>query len=131
MTQESSQLTEATKDWSEEDKAWLEKHVPDTLKTIAVRHGRQLYTIVMQAGAATFALTTLHANVRHPQLSQMIGTLTKLFDQFCQRAVKGANHNIEQFIECKADIERLASLQDSGAKLPGERVSAGGIILDS
>lgn len=117
--------------WSEEDRDWLKKHVPEELQTIAVRHGRQLYTIVMQAGAATFALTTLSANIRHPQLSPMIVTLTKIFDQFCQRAVKGAGCTVEQFHECKNDIERLAALKDAGQRLPGERVSKGGIILDS
>lgn len=131
MEQQSSPLTDIAASWSEEDRDWLKKHVPEELQTIAVRHGRQLFSLVMQAGAATFALTTLNANIRHPQLSPMIATLTKIFDQFCQRAVKEAGCTVEQFHECKGDIERLAALRDAGNKKVGERISKGGIILDS
>ena len=129
--QSTHSMNDVAAGWSEEDRDWLKKHVPEELQTIAVRHGRQLFSIVMQAGAAIFALTTLNANIRHPQLSPMIATLTKIFDQFCQRAVKGAGCTVEQFHECKGDIERLAALRDTGNKKVGERVSKGGIILDS
>lgn len=124
-------LGELTENWSDKDKNWLNVHVPGNLRTIAARHGRELFSLVMQAGAATHVLTVLHSNVKHPELQSMLRNLTKMMDSLCQKAIKGEGLTLQQFVECKRDVERMAVLQDSGNRLPGDRVSKGGIILDS
>ncbi len=133
QSDQSAPLTseEATKDWSEEDKAWLAKHVPEMLRTVAVRHGRPLFQVVMSAGAAEYALTWLAQTARHPEVAQKLAVLSGVFDTFCKKAIRGVGKEEKDFHECKADVERVAALKDTGKGGPNEKVSKGGIVLNS
>lgn len=124
-------LGELTESWAVEDKNWLNVHVPMNLRTVAARHGRQLFTLVMRAGATSHCLSTLAVNVQHMELKKMLSLVGKTVDELLQAVLKAQGNSIEQFKECQRDIERVAALQDAGQRLPGERVSKGGIILDS
>lgn len=129
MTQAEVKIEDATKDWSEADREWLSKHCPERMRTIAVRHGRGMFQLVMRAGACTYALTLLAGNVKHPQLRPPILLLQRSLDQMCQELIAAKGLKVEQFMECRADVERLGELMSAGD--PGERISKGGIILDS
>lgn len=124
-----SELQEATKEWTLEDQKWLHTVKPE-LRTIAARHGRALFIISMRAGQAQFALTTLFENTRHPQLKMMISQVTGMMDAFCKEALAGQKLTPKDLRECQEDIERLAAIK-SGATPEGANVSPGGIILNS
>ena len=123
-------VEDATKDWSEKDKEWLEKHCPTRLKTIAVRHGRGMFQLVMRAGACTYALSLLAANARNSAVNAPLQMLGKSMDQMCQELIAAKGYTLEQFFECKQDVERVGELLAAGSN-PDERISKGGIILDS
>ena len=136
MSKEKEQLPDQTwrdltLEWSAEDRVWLAEKVPEGFRPVAARWGRALYQICMSAGMAQFILTTFAANVRHPQLTPMISNLAPIMDGLCRGALKGEGKTLKEFQECKTDLERVMALMDAGQRLPGDRVSKGGIVLDS
>ncbi len=135
MSEESSaplmnSIEQETLDWPEVDKQWLSRQ-PTQLQHVAVRHGRELYTLVMNAGMVSFVLTTLHGNIKHGEARQMLQNVARVVDLFVKKILPTIGKDTKQFAECQQDIERLAQLQDPEGKLAGARVSKGGIILDS
>lgn len=124
-------MNDLVESWSEEDKAWLAAKVDPKLQTVAARHGRKLFVFVMQSGAFNFALSTLLVNVRHPEGQQMLATMSKIANEMSNMALSTIEKTKEEFLECRGDIERCMALADAGNKGKGERVSAGGILLDS
>ena len=118
--------------WSEEDKGWLEKHVPEMLQPVAVRHGRKLFQMVMMAGACTHALMVIGSQGRgNRAIAQASFVLQQTLDALLKGLLAGEQQTLEQFVVCKDDIERIAALADNGARKPGDAVSKGGIILNS
>lgn len=118
--------------WSAEDKIWLEEHVPEGLRPVAVRHGRTLFQWVMMAGAANHALMILSNQTRGNQACRRACTmLENTMNSYLHSILEMGEKKLEHWAECKGDIERVAALQDTGKKQPGDRMSAGGIILDS
>ena len=117
--------------WSTEDQAWLDKQ-PATFQPIALRHGRELYEVVMAAGVTSHALRVLNRHTRgNHACEQAISALISMTNVLATKAILGAGADMLKFAECKGDVERLAALADSGARQPDERVSPGGIILNS
>lgn len=115
--------------WSDEDRAWLDKYVPEMLITVAIRHGRPLFTLVMQAGAASHAFDILSGNAPK-RFQPPIAMLQRTMEDMMQKLLKAEGFSPEKFQECKADIERAVALA-SGGKPQGGNVSPGGIILNS
>lgn len=116
--------------WSEEDMKWLEGKVQEHLQPIAARHGRLLFSIVINAGQAEFLLTTLHANAGIREVKLMIRSLTTLMNWFSNETLRGHEIPHAKFLECKQDIERVMALK-LGMVASGEQLSKGGIILNS
>ena len=120
-----SEVAGVVEDWSEEDQAWLGEKVPEAMRTIAVRHGRQLFTLVMQAGAANHCIGVLLANIQVREGKQMVAVLAGTMDEMCKRVLVGEGRTMEQFNECKQDVERMAELIAAKPK-EGRKVSKGG-----
>ena len=129
MTSEQVEVV-AVPEMSEEDIKWL-KGVHEPLQPVAKRHGKSLFQIVIQAGIISEALGKISAQGRgNRAIGQGIMVLMGSTDDLCKRALAGGGHTIAQFVECKGDIERIIALASVTHK-PGDRISAGGIILDS
>lgn len=116
--------------WSEEDQKWLAEKVPANLHTIALRHGRKLFSLTMQAGAATHCLTVLLNAIQAMEGKRMVTMLSRNMDDLFQVSLKHFGYTVEQFLECKGDVERMVELSEA-AKPADKRISKGGIILDS
>lgn len=118
--------------WTELDKEWLEKHVPEILRPAAVRHGRKLFQLVMMAGACNHALIVIGNQARgNRAVSQASFVLQNSLDTMAKALLIGNGHTGEQYNECKEDVERIAALADNGSRQPNDKVSKGGIILNS
>ena len=128
--------------WSPEDTEWLKGVQPEALQLVAKRHGRTLFAITWQAGMISEGIGRLHHGATSVakwgmkrQVTEMLSALQVLMqitDQLCKTALAGYGLKAEQLLECKADIERAMALAQGGKQLQqGERVSKGGIILDS
>jgi hypothetical protein len=126
--------------WNAEDQAWLERVKPEVLQAVAKRHGRTLFALVWQTEMIQGALNVMVQNAegiskwgmqrQAEGLMQVAQVLSSAADQMCKTALAGHGLALEQFAECKQDIERAMALAQ-GAKGPKDRVSKGGIILDS
>jgi len=120
----------AAPEMSEEDIKWV-KGVHEPLQPVAKRHGKSLFQIVIQAGMISEALGRIAAQGRgNRAIGQGVMVLLGATDDLCKRALAGGGHTLPQFIECKGDIERVIALASAVHK-PGDRISTGGIILDS
>jgi hypothetical protein len=129
MTSEQVEVA-AVPEMSEADIIWL-KGVHEPLQPVARRHGKSLFQIVIQAGLISEALGRISAQGRgNRAIRQGIMVLMGSTDDLCKRALAGGGYTMAQFVECKGDIERVIALA-SAAHKPGDRISAGGIILDS
>lgn len=116
--------------WSPEDIAWLKK-LPEQLQPLAVRHGREVWSLAMQLGAARHAFGILLAQVRGNRAATTASNmLAKVSDDLLKQVLRARGIPLQKLLECHADIERLASLA-GGALAPGDRVSKGGILLNS
>lgn len=120
-------------EWSAEDLAWLDKHVQPEMQSVARRWGLGLFKLVMRAGATNVAAGMLmQGTARQPALHQATFVVCKLLGELVQDHLHTHGWNLAQFMECKADVERIAELAGLGRKEAGaKRVSPGGIILDS
>lgn len=127
---------------SEEDIKWLASVRPEELQPIARRHGRKMFACVWNAGMISETLGRLANTAMHVQkwgqkryaneIGQAIPVLQVSIDQMTRLAIQGMGKELKDFMECKADIERTMSLLQGGKQVQeGERVSRGGIILDS
>lgn len=117
-------------DWSEEDRVWLSK-VPKELKPIAQRHGRAMFQVVMYSGAVNHGFAVVgKIGGGDPRIAKAMGVMGKGFEFITLQAIEGLG-GIERFKECKEDVERMLELAAQTRPLPGERISKGGIILDS
>ena len=133
-------MSDEEKPWSEEDQQWLDSVEPPALRAIAKRHGRPLFAIVWQAGMIGEALNRAHAHTQGVSkwgmrrdvqgLTASIQVLAGAMDLLCKAALSGYGRTIGQFTECKQDIERCMALGQV-AQAANDRVSKGGIILDS
>lgn len=128
--QEEPGLAELVKDWSEQDKNWLNQQ-PMKFRKCAASYGRPLYDIVMRAGMCTFMLTQLYTATKDPRIQQMLRDLTAMLDYFCKGSLVGIDKTVEDFSKCKHDIELIMTLSNGGQVQPGDRVSPGGLILHS
>jgi protein involved in temperature-dependent protein secretion len=125
-------LEECTADWSAEDRAWLEKHVQEHLRLVAARYGRKLFSLVIIAGSCSFALNILASQTRgNRKATQAIQVAQNNITALVNSVLYFAGESVPKFLECRENIDLIISLQDAGQRLPGERVSAGGIVLDS
>lgn len=108
--------------WSEADKAWLE-HVPPALRQIAVRFGRDLFSISMQAGATSVALGQIAQMMAgNRRVGMNLQVVQRTMDDFCKRALFAAGKTPADLKACQADIELMAQLAENEAQ-------AGRIIL--
>lgn len=104
--------------WKEEDKAWLEQ-VPPALKQIAVRYGRDLFSISMQAGATSVALGQIAQMMAgNRRVGMNLQILQRTMDDFCKRALFAAGKTPQDLKACQADIELMAQLSEDQAQ-PG------------
>ena len=122
-----------------EEAKWLARQ-PEEFHQLIERHGRPLYTLVMQCGAINHALGVLG---RQGRGNRAIGQATLVIQQMLDEIGKGVlgrdGKSVKDFMDCKEDIERIAALLDSSQALPGDRRgspdeqvrSPGGIILNS
>lgn len=119
-------------DWSPEDEVWV-AGVPEALRGVARRHGKELFQITMQTGAANHALGILSRQLAGNRGGgQALHVLSKVLNDLCIRAVKATGKPAGALTECHMDVERVSALADTGQALPdGARVSKGGIILNS
>ena len=112
-----------------EEAKWLETIRPE-FRAAAERHGRPLFSLVMQLGAITHGLGIIAQQGRgNRAISQAVSVLQMNLEALAQTALLAAGKSTGDYAECRADIERVAALLDTGAGLPG-KVSKGGIILN-
>lgn len=121
---------DALTSWPADDRVWLAEKVPEVLQPIAARHGKALYQICMSALVAQQMLTII-AQVPNRAIQRVARDLASIQDGLCRGALKGEGKTLPQFHECKRDVERIVALMEHGQHAPGDRVSPGGIILDS
>ena len=114
-----------------EETLWREQ-LPPGLQPIAERHGRELFLIVMGAGAIQHGLGIIQQHgMKNRAIQQALHVVSSRCDFICQSLLKARGLPLEKFVECRGDIDRAAALMDSGVRAPGDRVSPAGIILDS
>lgn len=127
---------------SEEDLKWLATVQPEALQPIARRHGRAMFACCWNAGVIGEALGRLLGTAQHcmkwgqkryaQQIMQAVQVLQFSIDQITKQSIQGQGKELKHFVECKQDIERTMSLLQGGKQVQeGEKVSRGGIILDS
>lgn len=114
--------------WSEEDRAWY-AGLPTEMKTVAARHGRFTFNMVLGCGTATECIAMLMQSKPPAKMLTAIGVLNKMLQQIATLGLSHAGVTAAQFNECKADMER-AALLSMGSRQQGEARSAGGIILN-
>lgn len=116
--------------WSQEDLALL-KGLPEEMQLVARRYGRVVWTLTMHSGAVQQGILIINAQARgNRRIAEALAVISKAFNDTCLRALLGAGRSSRELFECRADLERLQSLMQGG-KQPGDRVSKGGILLDS
>lgn len=121
---------EATAELTEEEK-WLQT-LPEALRPTAQRHGRPLFEFTMRLGAVNHALGILQRQGRgNRAVGQALFVLQGAMDALAKGSIAGMEKQVKDYLECKEDIERAAALADPATRLPSDRVSKGGIILDS
>lgn len=114
------------------DERWIRETVPEVLQGVARRHGKGLFMIVMQAGTSGVALGKIASQGRgNRTIGQAVGVLQQTLDYLCRGALRGAGKTLKDFHDCQRDVELIGSLSNGGQVAPGERVSKGGIVLDS
>lgn len=117
--------------WTEEDAAWAEKHVPLELLPHAKKHGRFLFSLVMQAGTAGAALGQAQACVRllgskyQRQLGMSVQMQSQILNDMLSRIMKDNKVSQEMFNACRIDIETTGALMAAAAP------TASGLILPS
>lgn len=126
------QLPEDLKSWKPEDVAWLAT-VPEMLQGVARRHGRELFSIAMQSGGVMHAFGILNSQTRgNRACAQACAVIGKSYDDLVKALLGKMGVKVEDLLACRRDIELVASLVDGGKqRQAGERMSKGGIILDS
>lgn len=123
----------APEGWPPEDKEWL-GHIPVNLRRIAVRHGRKVFAQVMLRGSTMHAVSIL---ARHTQSNnackQAGGMLVQSFNTLFQQLNAQWGITDAMLAECDQDIQRFAAIAQAAPSTakPGDRMSPGGIILDS
>lgn len=124
------QTPEDLKGWTPEDIDWLRQLQPEPLQRIARRHGRVVWALTMNAGAIQQAiLLTERFNRGNRQVMQAMAVTSAAFNNTCLQALRGVGKDAQALVNCREDIERIASLMQ-GAKAPGEKMSRGGILLN-
>lgn len=126
------QPPEDLKDWSAEDIAWL-KHVPEELQGVARRHGRWLFALTMQSGGVMHAFGIIGRQARgNRAISQAILVIGNSYDNVLKGYLEKIGLTPQDLLNCRRDIETTMSLAQGGKQIkPGDRVSPGGIILNS
>ena len=124
-------MMEETKPQATEEEAWL-LTIPEALRPTAQRHGRPLFEFTMHLGAINHALGILQRQGRgNRAVQQALFVLQGAMDMLAKGALTAQGKTTANFIECKEDIERAAALADPATRGLEDRVSKGGIILDS
>lgn len=121
------------KDWSIADVQWLEGTVPIELRHVAQRHGRFAFSLVMQAGTASYSLGLIQKRTGgNRELTQALHILSTIMNDLVQCALQGKGKTLQEFAACKADVELVGTMA-AGAQTeqPGVKKSPGGIILNS
>jgi len=115
-----------------EQEVWLARQ-PEVFHPTIARHGRPLYSLVMQVGAINHALGVLSRQGRgNRAIRQAAEVIQKMLDDIGQGVLSRDGKTVKDFMECKEDIERIAALLAGSLTLPGDQaVSPGGIILNS
>lgn len=117
-------------EWSEADLAWLEQ-IPAELRGVAKRYGRRCFALVMQAGIFRHGGEILRRHTRgNKACLQAIMTQAGVVEQMLKVALEGSGLDVETFISCKEDIERIAVLRQATLGTTDTR-TASGIILNS
>jgi len=114
-----------------EEERWLQ-NVPEALKPLVERHGPRLFRLTMSLGAINHALGIVARQGRgNRAIGQALFVLQGAIDGLAKESIAGMEKQVKDYLECKEDIERAAALADPGQRLPSDRLSKGGIILDS
>lgn len=125
------QLPPELANWSQEDIAWLAR-LAEPMRPLAIRHGRKLWSLTMQANALQHSLGILGSQGRgNRAIAGAANMISKCYNDAATLALQAIGKSMADFQECRGDIERLIALLDSGVRKAGERVSKGGIVLDS
>jgi hypothetical protein len=126
------ELPEDLKGWTPEELAWLAS-VPEALQPVARRNGKLLFCLAMQNGVTQVAVNRLASQLRGNRagmtaLRQVAATL----DDLCKTTLRLSGRSIADMRGCQRECEVAHSLATGGKQLKeGDRVSPGGILLDS
>lgn len=126
--------TDSLAEWSAADRAWLDGQVPGQIRHLAVKHGRLLTQWVLNAGNSSYALGVLSRQTRGNQAAgKAIAVTQGILNGFLTDLVTlhFGQDGVKQFMTIKAEFDIALALQDIGQQKEGDRVSKGGIILDS
>lgn len=89
--------------WAEEDKAWLET-LPEDMRPVAVKHGRRLFVLVIQAGQIGEALNVAAATQQTNQAARFAATVVQqLVGDYLNLIGPDAMMN---FNACKREVEQ-------------------------
>lgn len=128
------QIEAGLESWTAEERAWL-KTVPEALQNVAKSRGKMLFCITMQSGTAQTAVNVL-ANIRGRESRRYVvphlQRLVYVLDDMTKSLLAAHGFTVQDMIECRKELEIAFSLANGGKQTqPGERVSKGGIILNS
>lgn len=133
-TPATEQLDAALATWTEEERAWLAT-VPEALKNVAKNRGKFLFCLTLQVGIGQTAVNIL-ASIRGRENRRFVlphlQRLVPVLDDLTKVALASKGLTVQDMLDCRRELEVAHSLANGGKQVqPGERVSKGGIILDS
>lgn len=110
-------MTEAEKlhpSWkSPEDDEWAKK-IDINFVPVAKRHGRLMFQLVMAAGTTGYALGQIGRFTQgNRNILQAIQSALGNLNFLCETAVKASGFTLEQFAQCKRDVEMLGVLMSA------------------
>lgn len=107
---------ELIKDWSDQDKDWLEKAIQENFRPIAAKHGRTCFGLVMQAGITSGAGQVIVNHSQHMgnklgnEQRHAMQTIANCVNDLLNAVAELKGITKQQFEACKKDIERMGAL---------------------
>lgn len=115
-------------EWSAEDKAWL-KTQPTEFQRVAAQHGKIVFQLVMCGGQTSYALGILNKFAGNAAIKQAMLVLLKLTNQMMKIALEKSGITMQQYTDCKRDVETVGALMNPNRYQEGDSVTSGGIIV--
>lgn len=107
---------ELIKDWSDQDKDWLEKAIQENFRPIAAKRGRTCFGLVMQAGITSGAGQVIVNHSQHMgnklgnEQRHAMQTIANCVNDLLNAVAELKGVTKQQFEDCKKDIERMGAL---------------------